>query len=64
MHFLLTCISYSGNNRILMNRDGSPVYGSEEEFNYYQKMFDELQDIMELVGFTQEVSLLVQYWSL
>ena len=39
-----------------MNDDGSPVYTSEDEFIYYQKMFDDLQDIMELVGFTQEVS--------
>ncbi|XP_072026265.1 myosin-IIIb-like [Amphiura filiformis] len=46
-------------HRILMNADGRPVYASEEEFNYYQKMFDDLQDIMELVGFTQEDILMI-----
>ena len=46
--YLLIC-------RILNAVQGQRVYESEEEFLFNQKMYDELQDIMELVGFTQEV---------
>ena len=42
--------------RIINAAGGQSVYESEEEFLFNQKMYDELQDIMELVGFTQEVN--------
>ncbi|XP_038052103.1 myosin-IIIb-like [Patiria miniata] len=41
-------------HRIINAVSGQGVYESEEEFLFNQKMYDELQDIMELVGFTQE----------
>ncbi|XP_022083353.1 myosin-IIIb-like isoform X2 [Acanthaster planci] len=41
-------------HRILNAVQGQGVYDSEEEFLFNQKMYDELQDIMELVGFSQE----------
>ncbi|XP_033640146.1 myosin-IIIb-like isoform X1 [Asterias rubens] len=41
-------------HRIINAAGGQSVYESEEEFLFNQKMYDELQDIMELVGFTQE----------
>lgn len=39
----------------ILNSSGAGVYYSQEHFEHCLGMFDELQDIMELVGFTQSV---------
>ncbi|XP_030829634.1 myosin-IIIb isoform X1 [Strongylocentrotus purpuratus] len=41
-------------HRTLTGRGEKNIYTSEDEFLHCQKNYDELQDIMELVGFTQE----------
>ncbi|XP_063960689.1 myosin-IIIb-like [Lytechinus pictus] len=42
------------NHRTLMGNGVQRIYTSEAEFMHSQRAFDDLQDIMELVGFTQE----------
>lgn len=46
------CLQPPESYRIL-NSGGTGVYYNEKHFEYCLGMFDELQDIMELVGFTQ-----------
>ena len=47
--------------RILRPLDGSPIYANESEFRYNQDMWNQLRNIMDGVGFSQEVRSSHQY---
>ncbi|XP_071961883.1 myosin-IIIb-like isoform X2 [Antedon mediterranea] len=46
-------------HRVLNKYGKSHIYESEDDFFHCQKMFDELQDILEMVGFTPEDILMI-----